>query len=365
MTSKQFYILLALFVISLKVQKLPCFMFDAVGKDSYLLFLMFIAVNLVGILMAVFVLKINKQLKVQNKKVGKFVLVFQKMLYALSVFYFIVQALLLYEHIQDLFSNTLFDNMPWWIFSLLLLFAVFYLAHSGIKNIALGGELYIVLIVFSYIVIGILSGIHTDFSNVLPFETIKMSSLADNFVKFNTWFGDFFVILFLGNKAKDFKLGKTLLTYILSTMFVVFLVVCFNGIYLENTALQAGMISEITERSMIGMNIGRIDWFLILITEIGAIISCGLMLFFAQDSARKVFCKTKSIFIEIALAFVIYYFDIFYLVDMHAKRNFFYGFVSYYAISLKVSATVLLFLMAVIYFFKDRKTEIKKFEKKG
>ena len=365
MTSRQFCILLALLTISVKVQKLPCFMFEVLGKDSFVMFLFYMAVNVVGILMALFILKIKERREMLGLSESRFEFWLNKTINLFAIFYFIVQVLLLYEHIQDLFSNTLFDNMPWWIFSFLLLFAVFYLAHTGIKNIALGGELYFFAIVLSYLVIGVLSGVHTDFSNVLPFQTIDFHLISNNFIKFNSWFGDFFILLFLGSKTKKISVAKTLLTYCFSLIFVVYLVVCFNGIYLNHTALQSGLIAEITEQSMLGMNIGRIDWFLILITEIGVVLSCGAMFYFAVSSARKTMPKVKAIWIEILIALVVYYFDIFYFVDMHAKRNFFYGFVSYFSISLKIVGISLLFLTAVAWFFKIRKKSLKNNQKMG
>lgn len=364
MTSRRFYILLALFTISIKVQKLPCFMYYNLGKDSYLMILFYFLVNIAGILMAMFILKRKDKIKqiFESKKLA--IQTIKRIVLFLTSVYFVFQALLLYEHIQDLFSNTLFDNMPWWVFSLLLLFTVFYLSHTGIKNIALGGELYVPIIFICYIVIAVLGGAHSDFSSVLPFETISINALCDNFVKFNAWFGDFFIILFLGFNAKDFKTSKTLIIYSASVLFVAFLVVCFNGIYLNNASLQAGMISVLTERAMLGLNVGRIDWFVILITEIGVVISCGMVMFFACQCMRQALPKIKSIYIEIALAAVVYYFDIFYLVDLHEKIQFFYGFVSYFCIALKISFLIVLFAIALFIKSGQKKDIIKDQQKK-
>ena len=49
---------------------------------------------------------------------------------------------------------------------------------------------------------------------------------------------------------------------------MLFMTISFFGVYRDYTALQPGIISSITEQSMLGMNIGRVDWFLILFAEI-------------------------------------------------------------------------------------------------
>ena len=45
MSSSQFYITLFVGILSLKIQKLPCLIASEIGKDTWLLFLMYIFVN--------------------------------------------------------------------------------------------------------------------------------------------------------------------------------------------------------------------------------------------------------------------------------------------------------------------------------
>lgn len=303
-------------------------------------------------------LKVIRKREAENK-MNVFLFLLKKIVMLATCFYFVIRSLLLYEHIQDLFANTLFDNLSWALFSLLLLFTVVYLANIGLENIALNFEIYLPVIVVSYIIITLLGGAHTDFSYILPLENINFGGAIGNLLKYNIWFGDFFVFYYLGRYTKNIKLSWSLILYSATMLFVALLVVEFNGIYKAYAPVQAGLISVLSEHSMLGINIGRVDWFLILLTEIGAILGCGVSLYFATKCASTAFTKIKSIYLEIAIAGIIYYFDIFVLVDLEAKREFFLKFASSYSAVIKIVSTLIL-LFIFIKDFSDKKKENKK-----
>ncbi|MBP3581433.1 MAG: GerAB/ArcD/ProY family transporter, partial [Clostridia bacterium] len=288
-TSKQFYIMLFITTISLKVQKLPSIIYDKLGKDGYLILLLYFAVDMALITLAFFVLKTlkNRPLMPQNK--NTLVMLTSKLLVLAIVVYFVIQGLLLYESIQNLFEHILFDNLSWVVFSLLLLFTIFFLASSGITNIARNFELYFVVIIISYLLISIFGASKADFSAILPLDTINAKLIVSKFVDFNLWFGDFFLVLFMGRHAKEIKLKWTMLIYSLTIVFILFLYVELNGIYGDYTAMKPSLITTITEQSMLGVGIGRVDWFLILITEIGTILSCGTCIFFSKQCLGYIF----------------------------------------------------------------------------
>ena len=59
MNAKQFYIVLWVFVLTSKIQKLPCLMYGYIGKDFYILPLIYLFVN---------VIMITKYMKVLREK---------------------------------------------------------------------------------------------------------------------------------------------------------------------------------------------------------------------------------------------------------------------------------------------------------
>ncbi len=352
MTARQFYIILCVMVISIKVQKLPSLIAQNLEKNTYLVILLYLAVNLVLICLAFLILKRTKNLSLSREPKNLFLKIIKAVLFLGITIYFLSQTLLLYEAIQNLFSHVLFYELPWTMFSLMLAFAVFYLALTGIKNISLNFELYFGIILVAYIIISIFGGTKTDFASILPLKDIDSKVIIDNILDYNIWFGDFFLVLFLGKCTDHAKLKWTALVYTLSMLFVALLYIEFFGIYEGYTPMKPSLVSVLSEQSMLGVNIGRIDWFFILFTEIGTILSAGACLYFAKQSLSFAFPKFKSRYILIVLTAVIYFVDIFYLVDIYKQEELFATILPYIMLILKL---LLFFIIFIYVLFRKQK----------
>lgn len=348
MSSRQFYIVLAISVIAMKMQKLPCLVAGELGKDAWILFIVYTLINLVAILLVFIIFKRVDPKTVLKPAKNIFFNILRIILMTATLLYFLVQAVLVYEHVQALFSNTLFDDLSWPFFSLLLLFTVFFLAHRGLENIALNYELYTWIIVVPLVLLAIFGASQTNFSEILPFETICVGEIFSKLRMFSCWFGDFFLILYLGVKARDSKLSKTLLVYSLSMLFVTFLVIVFTGMYGVVASTAPGLISVISEQSLLDMSIGRLDWFLILFTEMGAILTCSIYLYFANLCLHSIFPKANAFYLKFFNIAVLYILDIFILVDLNAKLRFFCGFMC--DVSIIVGAFTMLVLLGLAIF---------------
>ena len=359
MSARQFYIILAISVITMKMQKLPPLVAGELGKDTWLFFLIYALINIIGIVLVFFILRRLDIKTVLNQSKNKIFNILRFVLMIVTLLYFLVQAILVYEHIQGLFANTLFDSLSWPFFSLLLLFAVFFLAHRGVENLALNYELYTWIIVTSLVLLSIFGATQADYSTILPLETINIKTILSKLQMFSCWFGDFFLVLYLGIKAKDIKLSKTLFVYILSMLFVTFLVVIFIGIYDKVAPIAPGLISVISEQSLLDLSIGRLDWFLILLAEMGAILTCGLNLYFANLCLQSAFPKAKAFYLKIFNIIVLYILDIFILVDLNAKIKFFCNFMCYVTNVVSVLTIVMLFGI-IIYNSVNKKHEKNK-----
>ena len=195
MTSRQFYFILATFVISLKIQKMPCIIYDFLGKDSYILFIVYLVINVVEIAVAFYVSQKIRNQRDDKEKKKRFYDILLKFSCIFIALYFILQSILYYEAIQDLFSHILFDNLSWNLFSIFLLGCVFYLASFTFKNIGRVCEIFFPLMMVSLIILSIFGATNSDFSVVFPFQTIKNLDLFKSIEKFNFWFGDFFIVL--------------------------------------------------------------------------------------------------------------------------------------------------------------------------
>ncbi len=352
MTARQFYIMLFITTISLKVQKLPSLIYDELGKDGYLILFAYFVVDFVGIMLAFYIRSKIKGKNLLENSQNKFVNIIKKCLVLFVVFYFILQALLLYESIQNLFEHILFDNLSWVIFSLLLIVTIYMLVFTGIKNIARNFELYFFIIMVSYVLIAIIGATKADFTVVLPLDTICAKQILSKFVDFNLWFGDFFLVLFMSNHTKKAKLKWTLLVYTISIAFLTLLYIELNGIYGVYTGMKPTLISTITEQSMLGVNIGRVDWFLILFTEVGTILSCGVCLYFAKQCLSYVFPKLKKCYAVAILLASIYALNVFYLLDIHMRIEVFTG---YLGVASAITKWGSFILMLIACLFQNKK----------
>ena len=362
MSTRQFYIILWAFVLTSKIQKLPCLMYGYVGKDFYILPIVYMLVNVLMICLVFFILN-HTRAKQKTKficKADKFSgKILKQILMIFAAFYFLCQALILYEHIQNIFANALFDNISWVVFSLLLVACVIYLAHTEIQNIAYATELHMFLMAFSILALALLGTEHTDMSSILPFETINTSDLLSNYGKFNLWFGDWFLVLFLARKADKIKLSKTLFVYVATMLFVVGLYVIFSGIYLSYTPVQSALVGTISEQSMLTVGVGRFDWFLILFVEVGTILSCAVSVFFGTRCLSEGLPKIKTIWLECFFALGLYLLDVMYLKDVHQKELFFTGTAGVLCEAIKISIFAMLFVGAVFAKHKTRRTNEK------
>lgn len=355
MTSRQFYFVIIVFTICLKIQKMPCLLYNYLGKDSFFLILLFLVLDLIGIIIAyLFAKKMQKNDLLRAKSLSPFGFVV-KFALILTTFYFFMQAMLFYEAIQDLFSHILFDNSSWTLFSLFLIFAIFYLASSGLKIIGRNFEVYFAVIILSLIVLAIFGSMHTDFTSILPLQTLFAKNFWEAFKTFNLWFGDFVLIFFLTINSKGTKLKFTVLSYVISMLFVMLLFLELNGLFFDFTPVQPSLISIISEQALLGVDIGRLDWFCILISEMGTVLCSALCLCFATKSVKFVFPKVKPNIVLFCFSAVLYLIDVFYLVDRNAKTEFFMNFGDIYALVLKIAIFVILTIINVHFCLKQSK----------
>lgn len=347
MTSRQFYIVFWLIVVSLKVQKMPSMMYEFMRKDFYLMLVPYIIINVIGIFMAFFILKRTQKQTLSRQNESKFGNVLKRILVFFIAIYFLAQALLLYETTRNLFEHILFDNLSWVVFSLLLLAAVFFLAHTGIGNIALNAELYFYVILLGYLMIAVFGASKADFSFIFPLETISIKPLLENFVRFNIWFGDFFLVLFLGKHANGIKIKWTMLTYALAMGLVALLFLEFGGLYGDYVVMKPSLLSTITEQSLLDLNIGRVDWFLILFAEIGSVLSCGVCVYFSKKCMEFAFPKAKKMLLLSLICGALYLINVFYLVDTHTRILLFMKYITHVAAITKWIPFIIMFVICL------------------
>ena len=341
------------------IQKLPCLIYNELGKDSIILIVLYFIIDLLA--MIVFYLFAQK-LKDKKSLDGKFkgaIGVFVKFILILLCVYFFIQALIFYEAVQDLFSHILFDNLSWTLFSLFLLFAIYYLASLDLKIIGRSFEIYFFIIITSITILTVMGAFQSDFTNIFPVQTILNHNYFSALKNFNLWFGDYMLVFFLSINTKGTTLRRTLRSYVLTMIVILFLYYEFYGIYFEYSAIQPSLVSVISEQTLLGIDIGRPEWFCILIAEIGAVLSSAVCFYLSTRIAKNVFTKIKYNYILFFWIVAMYIIDVMYLVDLNSKENFFLGFMDTFVITIKIIFFAILLVASMYFYSKSAKKKVK------
>lgn len=318
LTGRQATFLVIICSLATKMQRLPCLIASDLGRFGYLYFLFLGLIDLLFIFIALWIGKLaggRTLYEVLEERVSKTV---AKIISFILFVYFFAQIILPYEALHDVFANILFDDLPWTSFSLILVAAVVYLGSRGLKTIGRIGDLYFGVITLSLIGLIAISGGTSALAKILPFAELQANKLFSTAFNYSFWFGDFLIVLmFMGKVKPNDKLGLRLgIFYSITILVQVSAYIVFYGVYQELSVYQSNLITEISEFSLLTLDIGRLDWFLELGVEMSTIIACGLYLYLASYNFSKVFGIKQSYKTTIYLIAGIYIVDIFVLKDL-------------------------------------------------
>jgi hypothetical protein len=144
-----------------------------------------------------------------------------------------------------------------------------------------------------------------------------------------------------------------MLTYALAMGFVMLLFLEFGGLYGDYVVMKPSLLSTITEQSLLDLNIGRVDWFLILFAEIGSVLSCGTCVYFSKKCMEFAFPKAKKLIVLSIICLALYLINVFYLVDTHTRILLFMKYIPWLSAATKWLPFIIMFVICL--FIKNRK----------
>ena len=168
LTKRQSVILFALLTIALKLQRLPAIISTDFGRDAYIAFA---CLFLMDFLILLVVLAVYKKLGDQTiyeyikNNAGRFWLV---IFCLLKIIFFMFKALLSFKQLHEFFANTLFNRLPWNVFSVLFIALLILMVGNGLRNIGRNGEFYLYIMAVSLIAIVTLGVFIGDYQRLLP-----------------------------------------------------------------------------------------------------------------------------------------------------------------------------------------------------
>lgn len=313
LTGRQSIYLLLICSIATKVQTLPSMIASNLGRFGWLYYLFLALVDILFVAIALWINKLanGKTLyEMLCDTTGKTIAKIVSLLFGL---YFLFSAILPYEALHNVFANILFEDLSWPMFSLLLVVAVFYLGGRGLKTIGRVGELYFRIIAVCLVSLLVISYSSTSLIRLLPLQEINISKVAQTSFNYSFWFGDFLLILMFMGKVKQEKWYtlKLILAYCIELLVIVCAYIIFYGIYGNLTLYQNNLVTDISEFSLLNLEIGRLDWFLMLGVQTSTIIACSVDIYLASYNFAKIIDLKKSYKASIFIVLIVYLLDIF------------------------------------------------------
>lgn len=288
---RQAIILFLICTMSSKLQLLPCLLAGEVGKDLWLVLLFGTAIDTFFLFLTILINKLCPNLSIHDLLRQTYGKIISGIIVFFFFLYFICTSVLPFEAVRDVFASNLFDSIPWQIFALFLLICVGYLSFSGLRTLGRTAELYFYIILFSVISLILLGTIYTQWSDIFPLAQTPIGNLGSSYVMHSIWFGDYMIFYVLTGRIKPGENGlkyKDILLWIAMIILYAISYIVLWGLYNITTSSQASLLSSISAFSLLSLEIGRLDWFLVLFSQIASVISCSTYVYCASECIYQI-----------------------------------------------------------------------------
>lgn len=363
LTTNQACVLLAVCLLSTKIQRLPALLVEDFGRDSWIMFFIMLMFDfLVAILFIHFLVKLEDKtfFELIKERLG----VSGKIVFSiLLMVFFLAKAIITYKGIHEFFANVLFDKLPWKYFSILFILVLLIMVFGGLNSLGRSAELYAFMIGFGMFTTLLLGVGEVKLINLLPVLDCDFSGYLKDVLRYQPWMGDFMVLpLFFGN-VKITKSPKLRLStaYITAGLVSVVEIVFFYGINQYLSVYQSNALSAITHYSLIGLGIGRPDWFLVLFVLISKIISTGLYVFGYTKCISEIIGVQKNYITQIISVASLYFIEYYLFKNLENSANYYRNVICYIMFGINCIIIVLLMILMLKELKKEKTPQIVNF----
>lgn len=346
-SNRQLTFLVMISVFALKLQGLFALISNGVGRDGWIFLSIYFVIDIFMLFLVIGIIKMFPGMSFYEllcKCVGKVV---AKIIIAFYAIFFLLKIIIPYKGVNDLFDNVLFDELPWSIFSILFLIALYFVASKGLNSIARMSE-----ILFWIIIVGVVGGLTmslgaTNLIRLFPMLENGFNGFLETGRKYNLWFGDFIILfMFMGRTDEKTKFRWIVLGYVISAVIVVVLFVEFYSIY-ENIAIYENQgLVDVTQFALIGLDIGRIDRILVLCGFFSTFITPALFVFIVSDCISSIFSTGFNRYFILFTLVVIYVLDTFCFADISFAISLYANIFSYFSVFVYEILTLIIFMFA-------------------
>lgn len=359
LTVWQCSMLLSVCLISTKFQRFPALLSEEYENDGWIFLLFILAIDLLFVWMLsslLIKLKDKTIFEAIEAKFGKVVQIF--VCVALTLFFFF-KSVITYRGTHEFFANMLFDKLSWFYFSILFALLLIVMVGGGLNGIGRSAELYSYIIGVGLITSICLGVLKTDLWNIMPILDLAKPITLNGVVHYLPWLGDYLVILlFIGNVKIDKNPQRPLLlSYLISGLLVAVVYVVFYCINENLSVYQANALSAITQYSLIGLGVGRPDWFLVLFVFISTIIANAFYVYSYTLSFTEIFRIKRNYLVISLMVLVLFVVDNFLLKNIESSVQFVQNYVGYLALGTMILVPIIAVLSSRARFAgKNKKT---------
>lgn len=360
LNKRQAIILLTFTSLATKLQRLPSLISINSKQDGWLVLLILGLFDFLLLIVALWFITKFQQYDLFEMLKQIFGNVVARICALLVAIYFFIKAVLPFEAIHDLFANNLFNQVDYHFFGIIFLVVVAFMAIKGLKNLGRQSELYLYHVIIGIVGVLILGGINTDFSNSLPMCQTDFNILIMEILKSSLWFGDFIILFLFCGHIKIENVKKLWIEMMLSYFVVLIVIVplfywIFYARYQVLAGYQTNAISSLTQFSLLELDLGRIDWILVLLEQIATIICASLYILISGEKFSIVFNIKRKHLIMIIIAVLLFGLDIFVFRDLNSSAFAFMNMFYVFAIVCQLGLTMV-FIIGGLTFNKTKQT---------
>ncbi len=309
-STKQFIAVQFLIGLAVKMFMLPALLLRIVGKDSYMVMLIWLGVEFINLALVLWIMRRNPDKTIYDilrDCLGK--IVARAVVVVFSAF-MLLKLLLILSEVKMFFSVTMYAEINWqvMIVPLLVLFITF--AIRSLRDLGRTAQFIFPIVLVSTLALsGLLLG-DVQGGSLLPVLENGFSPVAKGLTTFPMWFGDVtFLLLFLGNVKQSRALvwGSFVIKLITAALVLVFSTTLFSTYSNISTLIDYGNnISNMTQFSIGAQDYGRFDLLFYCVWMLSVFIKMATVFYFITRNVGFVVGSRNNYAIAVATAVVVY-----------------------------------------------------------
>lgn len=346
-------------VPAMKLLLLPVILTNSAGRDSYLAVALMYLLDIAMLTLLLFTLR-----NIGNVTLSDFLGKFSDFVRIPVLLLFCVQFLLkacipLVE--EKLFlEDSLYQKISMFSFYLPVCLLLLFIAVKSARTYGRVGELLFALALISFGLIFVLSFEAFDLRELKPFLFNGFSPVLKGSFQIVFWFGDFLLMVyFFGRISDSGNAFKKILIYAFVCMaLTVLFMVIFTGIFGAVAVRQIFALSKISKYNLVLSEVGRFDWFAVLVLLGGILFGAAVNLGAAVQLFQDAFHIQKKTWIAVAMVVLLFGAGIFFNNNFIALFELFSGPLLWFFLFMQYAMPVILFILS--FFFRRSYEKILK-----